>query len=147
MSTRYFNLEQAQGLLPEVHRLVKLARESRMNLQMGGMELGRLVGRIEMMGGVDLDPMTRIRLLTVRGTALETLRDTLESLDLMGVRVADLDAGIVDFPTRYRGEDACLMWKVGDERIRHWRPANHPPFSIKEIDAEFLSAHQGGPVH
>lgn len=147
MPTRYFNLEQAQGLLPEVTRLVRLARESRTHLEQGGVALARLAGRIEIMGGVDIDPRDRARLMALRGAALETLLDTLESLEMLGVQVADLDAGIVDFPTKYRGEDASLTWKLGEDRIRRWRPAGQPPFAFREIDAEFLSAHQGGPIH
>lgn len=147
MSTRYFSLEQAQGLLPEVNRLVRLARESHTHLEQGAMVLARLVGRIELMGGVDIDPMHHVRLGAERGAALECLRDTMESLELLGVQVTDLDAGIVDFPTRYRGEEVCLTWKVGEERIRHWRPVGMPSFAVKEIDADFLNAHQGGPVH
>lgn len=147
MSRRYFSLNQAQGLLPEVTRLVSLARESRSHLEQGGIALARLIGRIEVMGGLDLDPGHEARLMAERRSALEVLKETMESLELLGVHVSDLDAGVVDFPTRYRGKEACLSWKVGEGAIRYWRPVDQPPMFRKEIDSDFLNAHQGGPVH
>jgi hypothetical protein len=147
MTIRYFSLDQAQGLLPEVTRLVHLAKESRERLEKGGIALARLIGRIEVMGGLNLDPRQQARLMADRRSALEVLKETMESLELLGVQVSDLDAGAVDFPTRYRGRDASLSWRVGEGAIRYWRPFDQPPNFRKEIDAEFLNAHQGGPVH
>jgi hypothetical protein len=147
MSTRYFTLEQAQGLLPEVSRLVHTARQSRISVERGGLDLARLVGRIEVMGGLDLDPSEQARQAFRRQNDFEALRATMEALELLGVRVTDLDSGAVDFPTRYRGAEACMSWKLGEGRIRYWRPVGAAPFVRKEIDDEFLSSHQGGPVH
>lgn len=147
MSRRYFTLEQAQALLPEVSRLVQAARQSRMQIEQGGLALARLVGRIELMGGLDLNPSEQARMMIERQSALENLRETIETLETLGVSVADLDSGAVDFPTRYRGGEACLSWKLGEGRIRFWRPAGEAAFVRKEIDADFLNSHQGGPVH
>ncbi len=147
MSTRYFTLEQAQGLLPEVARLVHSARQSRIRIERGGLDLARLAARIEATGGLDLDPSEHVRHALKRRTDFEALRSTMEVLELLGVRVVDLDAGAVDFPTRYRGGEACLSWKLGEGRIRYWRPGGAAPLVRREIDEEFLNLHQGGPVH
>ena len=147
MSRRYFSLDQAQGLLPEVTRLVRAARESRDHMEQGGLALARLIGRIELMGGIDLDPAHEARLMRERRNALHELKDTMESLELLGVEVTDLEAGTVDFPTRYRGGDACLTWRLGEHQIRFWRPAGESHRVRNEINPEFLSSHTGGPVH
>ena len=147
MSRRYFSLEQAQGLLPEVGRLVRAARESRDQMAEGGLALARLVGRIEMMGGIDLDPVRESRLMKERRNALDELKDTMESLELLGVEVTDLDSGMVDFPTQYRGGEACLNWRLGEHEIRFWRTAGEAPWVRKQINPDFLTSHSGGPVH
>jgi len=127
--------------------LVRAARESRDQMEQGGLALARLVGRIELMGGVDLDPAHEARLMRERRNALEELRDTMESLELLGVEVTDLDAGMVDFPTRYKGVDACLTWRLGEQDIRFWRPSGENPQVRNQINSEFLNSHSGGPVH
>jgi hypothetical protein len=34
--------------------------------------------------------------------------------------VRDLDLGLVDFPSLLEGEEVCLCWKLGEERIAFW---------------------------
>ncbi|MBI4895541.1 MAG: DUF2203 domain-containing protein [Candidatus Aenigmarchaeota archaeon] len=44
----------------------------------------------------------------------------LETLLEMGVVVKDLNAGLVDFFSKYRGKEIFLCWRVGEDRISYW---------------------------
>ena len=41
----------------------------------------------------------------------------------MGVSLADLDAGRVDFPTRINSRPAAFSWEHGEPALTHWRYA------------------------
>ena len=68
-------------------------------------------------------------------SAVETLNDMREiaflvgvvntnkaELDRLGVMIRDVDAGLVDFPSRLAGEVVCLTWTKGQDVITHYHP-------------------------
>jgi len=34
--------------------------------------------------------------------------------------IKDLDVGLIDFPTLFRGKEVYLCWRMGESGIRHW---------------------------
>jgi hypothetical protein len=42
------------------------------------------------------------------------------ALDEAGVVVKDVDAGLVDFPSRRDGQDVFLCWQVGERELAWW---------------------------
>jgi hypothetical protein len=55
--------------------------------------------------------------------------------------VKDLDIGLVDFPTVFRGVEVCLCWKLGEPRIGYWHGAEEGFRGRKPIDQDFLAHH------
>ena len=51
-----------------------------------------------------------------RDRAAERLRTAVERVQEMGCVVKDLDTGLVDFPTLYRGEEVYLCWRSAKSR-------------------------------
>lgn len=50
----------------------------------------------------------------------ERLRSALRAIEAAGVVVKDMQAGLVDFPSR-RGQDIVfLCWKHGEPEVAHW---------------------------
>ena len=60
-----------------------------------------------------------------------------------GVVVKDLDIGLIDFPTLFRGEEVYLCWKLGETGIRFWHGLDEGFRGRKPIDEEFLANHRG----
>jgi hypothetical protein len=45
--------------------------------------------------------------------------------------------------TRYRDQDVCLCWKLGEDRIAFWHGSEEGFRGRKPIDQEFLQNHRG----
>jgi len=77
-------------------------------------------------------------------TAESMLQSSFEMLKTLGVQVKDLEIGLVDFPTVYRGRDVLLCWKMGEPDIAWWHGAEEGYRGRKPIDAEFELNHGPG---
>jgi hypothetical protein len=115
-------LEEANALLPKVHRQLKTLRDHRQVILRTQAQI-----EIEEMTGSnskgEFTPEAKASLTQWMETFHQQTRQfeqILEDLLLLGVQIKDLDAGLVDFYSR-RGEDIVfLCWKEGEAEIRHW---------------------------
>jgi hypothetical protein len=74
------------------------------------------------------------------------LRRALEQAQETGGLVKDLDTGLVDFPTMYRGVEVCLCWKLGEGAIGYWHGVDEGFRGRKPIDQDFRDQHRGDPA-
>jgi hypothetical protein len=90
--------------------------------------------------------MDRDRLLQARqkrDSSVAKLQATLEQVQEQGCVVKDLDIGLLDFPTLYRGQEVYLCWRLGEPRIDFWHGVDEGFRGRKPIDDEFLVNHTG----
>jgi hypothetical protein len=78
-----------------------------------------------------------------RDSAAAQLRDSMEAIEKLGCLLKDLDIGLADFPTLYRGREAYLCWKLGETAIRFWHGEDEGFAGRKPIDRDFLEHHGG----
>lgn len=140
---RYFRLEQAERLLPELEGLMREARELEARYRQADSEWRESSGRLLMLGGVMPD---RRKLLAQRGRrdALEArLGELVQAIQSRGCLVKDLELGLVDFPTLLRGEEVLLCWRLGEPSIAYWHGLEEGYRGRKPIDEEFRRLHRG----
>lgn len=115
-----FALGEANRLLPLVHSIVRDVVQDFRLLRDAGRERRAL--EIERAGDLPVQQLDRLR----DGVAeLSTrIEGYLEELSELGVEVRDLELGLVDFPTLIDGEPAYLSWRLGEERVCWWHPAD-----------------------
>ena len=70
-------------------------------------------------------------------------RALVERIQEMGCVIKDLDIGLVDFPTLFRGEEVYLCWKMDEPGIGFWHGVHEGFAGRKPIDQDFLEHHQG----
>jgi len=100
-----------------------------------------------MMGGMMVD-RDRARTTRERRNSLaQRLKSAIEQVQEVGCVVKDLDMGLVDFPTLFRGVEVCLCWKLGETRIEYWHGMEEGFRGRKRIDEDFLRHHRGDPAH
>ncbi len=144
---RYFTLAQAESLVILLEEELRQAVQLRQEHLRENTELNRMTQRLMLMGGMVanqeefLASRARLHALAAR------LQESLETLQGHGCLVKDLDSGLLDFPTLFRGEEVYLCWRLGEPSITHWHRTEEGFKGRKPIDRDFLEHHQGDPIH
>jgi hypothetical protein len=141
--SRYFTREQAERLLPAVERLVREALFLKAEFQESDNILRSATRDIMMRGGMSMDRERLLDARRKRDSSVSKLQAALEDVQEHGCLVKDLDIGLLDFPTLYRGREVYLCWRLGEERISFWHGVEEGFRGRKPIDDEFLVNHMG----
>jgi hypothetical protein len=140
---RYFSLQEAERALPEVERALRDAIFQKAEYQAAEGDLNRATQRIRMAGGSRVSPGPFLALRARKDAAYTALNAAVERVSELGAQIKDLDIGLIDFPTRYRGREVLLCWKLGEERIAFWHGVDEGFQGRKPIDDEFRENHRG----
>ena len=142
-----FTLEEARALLPRLGRLIGEAVAQKSEYQEAERGLEAQSARINLMGGVAVDRERAREARHRRERSAERLRDTLRSIVEAGCEVKDLDVGLLDFPSRFRGQEVYLCWKLGEPDIEYWHSVQDGFAGRKRIDEDFIRHHEGDRPH
>jgi len=145
--SRYFTLTEAQQLIPDVEQALRDALFHKTEYQSADEELNRNLQRIRLAGGSRVNPAPILALRARRDTSAAGLKEAFEKIDRIGALIKDLDIGLIDFMTQYKGREVCLCWKLGEEGIHFWHGPEEGFRGRKPIDEEFLENHRGEPAH
>ncbi len=140
---RHFTLDEARALLPVVGRGIRDCVQAKERYQDAESWLQELGQRILMRGGMTVDTNVAESRKAQRDSNAHTLKNSLEKLEEMGVVVKDLDVGLVDFPTLFRGEEVYMCWRMDEDDIGHWHGVHEGFDARKEIDGNFVENHRG----
>lgn len=141
--TRHFRLPDAERVLPEIEALLREALHVKHELSGAESGLQDIYRRVHMLGGSRVKPEPLLALRARRDALAARLHETLDAVQALGCQVKDLDVGLIDFPTYYRGEEVLLCWKLGEPSIRYWHGLTEGFRGRKEIDQDFLDHHDG----
>jgi hypothetical protein len=140
---RYFTLREARAALPAVSRDIRDAVQAKTRYQEADRSLQALGQRILMRGGIMVDVGQAEAWKSQRESGAQTLKATLGRIEEIGVLVKDLDVGLIDFPTLYRGQEVYLCYRMDESDIDFWHGTQEGFAGRKLIDGEFLSHHTG----
>jgi hypothetical protein len=143
---RYFTLDQAEQILPKVEAAVRTAIGLKADFQHADESLRDLSRRVMMSGGMVVNRESALLLRQTREDSAERLKEAMEQITEYGCQVKDLDIGLLDFPTLYRGREVLLCWRLGEQRIEYWHGLEEGFRGRKPIDEDFLANHRGDPV-
>jgi len=144
MSKR-FTLAEAQRLIPRLERLMRDTAARKDEYDKAERAIQSVTERVMLMGGMNVDRETARRNRQVRESAAQQLRESIEQVQELGCVVKDLDMGLVDFPTRFRGLDVYLCWRMGERAIEYWHGMEEGFRGRKAIDDDFRENHEGEP--
>jgi hypothetical protein len=140
---RYFTLDQARQLISTADRLLRQAIALKQEHERAGEEIEGINRKVAMMGGMYVDRQHYAGLRARVDATSMRLKELFEEIEEVGFQVKDLDIGLIDFPTLYRGEEVCLCWKLGESDIEFWHGSSEGFRGRKPIDQEFLDQHRG----
>jgi hypothetical protein len=142
MSKR-FTLAQAQSLIPAVDPLLRKAIESKKRYKDADRAFDAFGHRILMTGGVLVDRNQALAVKNRRDSAAQQLQDLINEVQEYGCVIKDLDIGLLDFPTLFRGREVYLCWKLGEPAIAYWHGVDEGFAGRKKIDQDFREHHRG----
>jgi hypothetical protein len=140
---RYFRLEQARGLLASVEQDLRAAMRQKNELAEAEAEWRGFQRKVSVMGGVNISPAHVAELKRRREKCIAGLRASLDAITELGIQVKDLDAGLIDFPTRYRDQEVLLCWRLGEPDIEYWHDLTSGFSGRQPIDQDFVEKHRG----
>lgn len=143
---RRFSLREAESLLPRVSTLMHEAVSLKAQCHQAEGKIEALSQKVMLHGGVIVDRERARAVRRKRDETLEQLKTVVEQIHETGCLVKDLDKGLVDFPTLFRGEEVYLCWKMDEPGIGFWHGVDEGFAGRKQIDAEFLENHRGDPL-
>ncbi|HVP48211.1 MAG TPA: DUF2203 domain-containing protein [Bryobacteraceae bacterium] len=140
---RRFTLQEAESLLPEIEGELREAISLKSEFEAAEGAVQSITQRVIMLGGVLIDREEVQRQTERRDRAAAGLKAAIEKIQESGCIIKDLDIGLVDFTTLFRGEEVYLCWKLGEPGIRFWHGMNEGFAGRKPIDEEFRALHRG----
>jgi hypothetical protein len=140
---RYFTLAEARAALPVVGRSIREAVQAKAHYMEAEKAIQDLVQRILMMGGINVDTVAAEAWKAQYDSNAQALKNSMERIEDLGVLVKDLDIGLVDFPTLFRGEEVYLCWRMDENDIDHWHGVNEGFNGRRPIDKHFVDNHRG----
>lgn len=140
---RFFTLQQAQKVLPEVEAAIREAIGRKSEYEREQVELREFLLGLARRGGVQVDRSKVMERNNRRDAAAAALKQSVENIQRFGCLVKDLDTGLIDFPTLLKGEEVYLCWKLGEPGIQFWHGIHEGFRGRKPIDADFLNNHRG----
>ena len=111
---RLYTVDEADATLPDLRERLGRIREARqVILRRAEVVREKVVAAV---GGADPGPEYR--------EASATLRTELQRLSVQNILLRDPETGLVDFPAEREGERIYLCWRLGEDRIANWHPAD-----------------------
>ena len=112
MSKKYFTVEEANALIPELNDWVPRLQELYSLMQKGFPDIQKARSKAEYSGG------------SVHGgdylkLALKANQIS-KSLEKRGCVIKGIEMGLVDFPSIREGKEVYLCWKVPEQKIQFW---------------------------
>ncbi|HUD98410.1 MAG TPA: DUF2203 domain-containing protein [Bryobacteraceae bacterium] len=138
-----FTVWEAQRMLPQIGDWMREAVALKSQYDEAERAVQALTARITMMGGIIANRERAAEDKARRDTAGQRLRAILENFEQSGVLVKDLEKGLADFPTLFRGEEVYLCWKLDEASIQFWHGTHEGFAGRKAIDQDFLDHHEG----
>ncbi len=140
---RFFNLLEAEGLLPEVERLLRNLIQSKQEYEKSESGLNGIAQRITLTGGMIAPREQILQLRSRKDNSARALKSVVEKIQEIGCELKDVETGLIDFPTLYKGKEVYLCWKLGESGIRFWHHIEDGFRGRRAIDSDFLANHRG----
>lgn len=119
MAEKYFTLKEANELIPLVDQDLQALQALKRQFEIKYLELEKLkeVSYIAE-GGLDNDPFFTLE-AEIEFLQIEA-KNYIQSFQMKGIDLKDIDIGLVDFPSKLGGQEILLCWRQGEERIEYY---------------------------
>lgn len=124
---RYFNVSEAEALLPTIIERLDKAKEAKERIEIKIDEWRKKHKKLS-----DADEAVLRGQVDYMASQLENI---LGEIAALGAIPKDLDLGLIDFPARLDGKEGYLCWKLGEKKVSHWHNLTEGFSGRKKIKA------------
>ena len=121
--TRFYAIDEANGALPEVERILVALRDQREEL------ITRRDKVVELSPGDDtalpagVSEQVRLLRLSMQGL-IDQMQAGVARLVELDITLRDISTGLIDFPALVTGRPIWLCWRLGEDDVGHWHAQN-----------------------
>ncbi len=119
MAKRYFTVEEANTLLPELRVILEHLQTRRGELE----ERQQALEAIRQQAGANGHRMASEEFVRLKREAeflLEECNTAIKKIDSLGCFLKDLHLGLIDFPSLREGREVLLCWKPDEAEVAYW---------------------------
>ncbi len=116
---KFFTIEEAEGCLPAVEKLVKKASRLR-NKIVWLLDSNDALAEVNTESGFHFFVTEYVDVNKEFHRLYFQFYKAISALHELGVIVKDVEEGLVDFPFRLNGRDVFLCWQLGEDKIQFW---------------------------
>ena len=122
--SRFYAIDEANGALPEVERILAALRDQRT-------ELIGLRDRVVALAPADdgetpsaaIGEQIRLLRLSMQGL-IDQMQAGVARLVELDITLRDISTGLIDFPALVSGRPIWLCWRLGEGDVGHWHAQN-----------------------
>lgn len=115
---KYFNIREAENVLPRISLDIK--RAQRIKELLDRHEQISMRRQISTSGAVIEQSDFGDTLDSEYQQLKDKFYDTIERIEEKGCVVKSIDAGIINFYTKFEGREVFLCWEIGSRKINFW---------------------------
>jgi hypothetical protein len=110
---KYFTVEEANRLIPQITAIVEQLRQGRRRLLRHRSTAGIVTQKAAGNGGSS-------HAVSYLADYSRTFGRDVAHLQVLGVVLKDVERGLIDFPHQREGREVYLCWEYGEARIDYW---------------------------
>ena len=118
MTPKYFTLEEATSLLPQLTDILLAMQARKRDLDGLRQQLVEAAAQAASNGHLLERELAQKR--SAVEEAASALSDLARQVTDLGCELKGVDEGLVDFRAIRDGREVCLCWRLGEERIAFW---------------------------
>lgn len=116
--SRYYAIDEANALLPDVDRILTALRDQRTELVA---LRDRAVTLTPDDGEPTADDAEEMRLIRLKMQGLiDQMQAGVARLVDLEITLRDIPTGLIDFPALVNGRPIWLCWRLGESEVGHW---------------------------
>jgi hypothetical protein len=116
--TRFYAIDEANALLPDLERILAALREQRSELITAR---DRVVSLTPEDGAPPPEAAEELRLIRLRMQGLiDQMQAGVARLVELEITLRDIKTGLIDFPALLSGRPIWLCWRLGEPDVSHW---------------------------
>lgn len=129
MKTKYFTPNDINEIIPELTVILNKMKHAAKEVY-GAVST---VNRYKVLE-ININDSLKTHAENTFDTQVHFLQQMMNEIRTLGGELKDPEIGLVDFPALKKGQEVCLCWKMGEDKVKYWHKIQDGYNGRKTID-------------